>query len=59
MNRVNRGEMSEWMEMTWNNPMGMVLWSVESVEVNRVNRDKMSDLKDLMRSTLWESPYGR
>ena len=26
MNRVNRGEMSDLMEMTWNNPMGMVLW---------------------------------
>ena len=26
MNRVNRGEMSEWMEMTWNNPMGKSLW---------------------------------
>ena len=33
MNRVNRGEMSEWMEMTWNNPMGMVLWSVEGVPI--------------------------
>ena len=26
VNRVNRGEMSEWMEMTWNNPMRKSLW---------------------------------
>ena len=32
-NEVNRGEMSEWMELTWNNPMGKVLWSVESVPI--------------------------
>ena len=30
---VNRGKMSDLMEMTWNNPMGMVLWSVESVPI--------------------------
>ena len=29
VNRTIRGEMSELKEMTWNNPMGMVLWSSE------------------------------
>ena len=28
---VNRGEMSEMMELTWNNPMGISLWSEEGV----------------------------
>ena len=41
MNRVNRGEMSEWMEMTWNNPMGMVLWSVESVPIKVTGMNPM------------------
>ena len=31
VNRVNRGEMSDLMDLTWNNPMGMVLWSSEGV----------------------------
>ena len=33
MNRVNRGEMSDLMEMTWNNPMGKSLWSIEGVPI--------------------------
>ena len=41
MNRVNRGEMSEWMEMTWNNPMGMVLWSVEGVPIKVTGMNPM------------------
>ena len=32
-NEVNRGEMSEWMELTWNNPMGISLWSIEGVPI--------------------------
>ena len=31
MNWVKWGEMSEWMEMTWNNPMAKSLWSEEGV----------------------------
>ena len=50
---VNRGKMSEWMEMTWNNPMGMVLWSVESVpmEVTGMNpmRKSLSKWMESMR----------
>ena len=30
---VNRDEMSDLMEMTWNNPMGISLWSVEGVPI--------------------------
>ena len=82
---VKWSEMNDLMEMTWNNPMGMVLWSSEGVPMRvtwdewfdqtlskwmesmrnewiewiEVNRGKMSDLMDLMRSTLWKSPYGR
>ena len=52
-------------KVTWLNPMRMSLskWMelmrFEWIEVNRTIRGEMSDLKDLMRSTLWESPYGR
>ena len=52
-------------EVTWLNPMRMSLskWMesmrFEWIEVNRTIRGEMSDLKDLMRSTLWESPYGQ
>ena len=85
VNRTIWDKMSEMIDLTWNNPMGISLWSIESVpmrvtwvnpmrislskwmelmrfewiEVNRTIRGEMSDLKDLMRSTLWESPYGR
>ena len=31
----------------------------EWIEVSRTIWGEMSDLKDLMRSTLWESPYGQ
>ena len=30
---VKWSEMSEWMEMTWNNPMGISLWSIEGVPI--------------------------
>ena len=30
---VNRGKMSEWMDLTWNNPMAKSLWSIESVPI--------------------------
>ena len=41
MNRVNRGEMSEWMEMTWNNPMEKSLWSVEGVPIKVTGMNPM------------------
>ena len=51
VNRVNRGEMSELMDLTWNNPMGMVLWSSEGVPIKmtwlismRKSLSKWSDL---------------
>ena len=54
MNRVNRGEMSDLMEMTWNNPMGKSLWSIEGVPIKmtwmnpmRMSLSKWSDLIEL------------
>ena len=34
-------------------------WEMNEMKWIEVNRGKMSDLKDLMRSTLWEWSYGR
>ena len=34
-------------------------WEMNEMKWIEVNRGKMSDLMDLMRSTLWKSPYGR
>ena len=34
-------------------------WEMNELKWIEVNRGKMSDLKDLMRTTLWKSPYGR
>ena len=39
---VNRGEMSEWMEMTWNNPMRKSLW----VENECPYRSDLNDLNE-------------
>ena len=36
-----------------------IRWEMNEVKWIEVNRGKMSDLMDLMRSTLWKSPYGR
>ena len=51
---VNRGEMSDLMDLTWNNPMRKSLWSVEGVpmEVTWVNPMRMSLSKwmDSMRN---------
>ena len=38
---VKWSEMSDLMEMTWNNPMGMVLWSVESVPIKVTGMNPM------------------
>ena len=82
---VNRGKMSEWMDLIrstlWEGPYGRVKVSLckwlewkwkwmslskwmESMrnewnEVSRVKWSEMSEWMDLMRSTLWKSPYGR
>ena len=34
-------------------------WDLNEMKWIEVNRGKMSELMDLMRSTLWKSPYGR
>ena len=66
VNRVKWGEMSEWMEMTWEWTLwespyqnDQNRWEMNELKWIEVNRGKMSDLKDLMRSTLWEWSYGR
>ena len=52
------------MEVTWLISMRMSLskwWELmrfEWIEVNRMNRGEISELKDLTLWTLWESPYG-
>ena len=38
---VNRGEMSDLMEMTWNNPMEKSLWSVEGVPIKVTGMNPM------------------
>ena len=84
MNRVKWSEMSEWMEMTWNNPMRKSLWvswrcpyesdlsesENECPYQNEWNRWDLNELKWIERfevkwviwriwlgTTLWESPY--
>ena len=39
---VNRGEMSDLKDLTWNNPMGKSLWSIEGVPM-RVTWDEWFD----------------
>ena len=66
VNRTIRGEMSELKDLTWNNPMGMVLWSSEGVPIKMTWMISMRkslcsvewmSLSKWLGTTLWESPY--
>ena len=51
---------NEWIEWTlWESPYqnDQNRWEMNEMKWIEVNRGEMSDLKDLMRSTLWKSPY--
>ena len=57
-----RVSLSKWLEWTlWECPYQNEWnrWEMNEMKWIEVNRGKMSDLMDLMRSTLWKSPYGR
>ena len=52
----------KWLEWTlWESPYQNEWnrWEMNELKWIEVNRGKMSDLKDLMRSTLWKNPYGQ
>ena len=57
-----RVSLSKWLEWTlWECPYQNEWnrWEMNEMKWIEVNRGKMSDLMDLMRSTLWKSPYGQ
>ena len=77
VNRVNRSEMSDLKDLTWNNPMGMVPmverdepYESDLVDLNEKVPIKMNGIDEIWmnwvkwviwrkwaRTTLWESPY--
>ena len=57
-----RVSLSKWLDVSENQcpyQNDQNRWEMNELKWIEVNRGKMSEWMDLMRSTLWKSPYGR